>query len=312
MFKKLLFLALFIAACIFIERLCHQATDGFEITNIRSTLAPRPEWESAPVTVEERAELQAILAMSFHYLGKGAQSYVFLSEDGKYILKFFKFQHLRLPPLLHTLPLPGMLNEWREAKKTKKESELDKLFQSYRLAFDELKDESGLIFVHLNKSSMLNCKLSLVDRLNIAHKVDADQVEFVLQKRADLVLPSLQAHLAKHDLTSAKSLLGSLVDLVRTLDQKAINDRDSHFTKNFGFIDGRAVLIDCGSLAKKGPEDKLEVKAGALKKWLGAEYPQLLPCLENDLQKLTREEKEEEELTTEHTESTEKRTAGGI
>ncbi len=297
MFKKAIFLALFIAACILIERLCHQATDGFEVANIHSTLTPRPEWESAPISDEERAALQIILTTPFRYLGKGAQCYVFLSQDEKYILKFFKFQHLRLPALLHTIPLPNMLHNWREAKIIKKEAELTKLFQSYRLAFDELKDESGLIFVHLNKSDALNCEFSLVDRLNITHKIGADNLEFVLQKRADLVLPALQAQ--KNDLKQAQALLGSLVNLLHTLDQKAIYDRDPHLTKNFGFINDRAVLIDCGSLAKKNSEDKLEVKAGALKKWLWAEYPQLLPYLETDLHNLNREEL--------NTESTEKR-----
>lgn len=275
MYKRLFLLLIFIIAVIAAERLCHRITDGFEVANIRSALEPQAAWDTVALNQVEKDEIRTILAKPFYYLGKGAQSYVFASPDGKYVLKFFKFQHLRLPPFLDTIPLPDGLDDWRIAKQEKKQAELTKLFQSYKLAFDEVKDESGLIFLHLNKSSDLNCCLTLVDRLNIQHRLDADRLEFVLQKRANLVLPTLMAQQEK------KTLLESLAKLLHTLDQKGIYDRDSHLTKNFGFIGDQAVLIDCGSLAKKKPEDEPKIKAGALKKWLGAEDPELLPFFEN-------------------------------
>ena len=277
MYKRLFLLLIFIFAGVVIERLCHRVTDGFEVANIRSGLEPKAAWATVALNQNEKDEIRTILATPFTYLGKGAQSYVFASQDGKYVLKFFKFQHLRLPPFLNTIPLPHALDDWRRAKQEKKEAELTKLFQSYKLAFDEVKDESGLIFIHLNKSSDLNCRVALVDRLNIQHSVDADGLEFVLQKRASLVLPTLKAQQEK------KALLESLAKLLHTLDQKEIYDRDSHLTKNFGFIGDQAILIDCGSLAKKGAEDEPKIKAGTLKKWLGAEDPELLPFFENAL-----------------------------
>src|SRR5437868_3279127 len=69
-----------------VERFCHKQTDGFSIYNISSNLSFREEWEIP----QETTEAKIILAQPFYYLGKGAQSYVFESEDGNFVLKFFR------------------------------------------------------------------------------------------------------------------------------------------------------------------------------------------------------------------------------
>jgi hypothetical protein len=242
-----------------VGRLCHRVTDGFCIANIQSKQTPNPRWEISSDFPHE------ILKQKFHYSGKGAQSYVFVSEDGKFILKFFKFHHHRSP---------------------KKQQKLENLFEGYKIAFQELKEESGLLFVHLNKTSHLKTSITILDRLNIEHHLDADQTEFILQKRAELVLPTLKDFLEKRNLQGAKQALVSLVGLLQHLKQKGIEDFDPHLTKNFGFIEGKAVQIDCGNLVKTQNRVKTKEKGGSLKKWLAEESPELAESFQNLMQNL--------------------------
>ncbi len=252
--KDLLCAAVFVLSGLATERLCHRATDGFLIGHVLRTLPHNPEWET-----RRGDENLPILSQKFHYIDKGAQTYVLVSEDGKYILKLFKFQHL-----------------------CKKEHELNALFKSYKLAFDEAKEETGLLAVHLNPSSDLNGKISLVDRLGIVHKVDADSTHFILQKRAELILPKLQTLRDQGNLQAAKETLSSLLNLRKELERRGLYDGDAHLSKNYGFIESSAILLDCGNLSKNRSASKL--KAGALRSWLGKEWPELFAWFEEKLQ----------------------------
>lgn len=272
-FKKVLALFLTLLSGWAIERLCHKATDGFQISHIRST----EECHFGPGFETGKNE---ILSQKFHYLGKGAQSYVFVSEDGEYILKFFKFQHLSLPPLLKYLPLSGQLSALREEKMQRREMRKEQVFASYKLAFQELKEESGLILTHFSGTPALNCTITLLDRLNIKHIIQADEVEFVLQKRAELVLPTLKGYLKNGEMLKARDALSSLLNLAKLCFQKGVYDKDAHLTKNFGFIGNKAVLIDCGSLSRSSLEKAPKIKAGALEAWLSDESLELLKAFQ--------------------------------
>lgn len=250
--KNLLGIAIFAVSALAIERLCHKATDGFLIGHVQSNLPHRIEWET-----KRGEEELLILSQKFHYVGKGAQTYVLASEDAKYILKLFKFHHLG-----------------------SKQHELNALFQSYKLAFEEAKEETGLLAVHLNPSSDLKGKISLVDRLGIVHKIDADSTHFILQKRAELLLPTLQKLRVRGDLQDAKEALTSLLNLGRELEKRKLFDSDAHLTKNYGFIGKTPILLDCGNLSKESSLYKL--KAGALRSWLGKEWPELSAWFEKE------------------------------
>lgn len=172
--------------------------------------------------------------------------------------------------------MPGSLKTWIEEKRAKKAEEAEALLASYKLAFNTFKEESGLLFAHLDNSSSLNAQISIYDPLNIEHKIEADETTFILQKRADLVLPTLKSHLEKKELQAAKECLTSLVALARRCSEKGIYDRDPHLTKNFGFIENRALLIDCGSLSTERADQRESMKSGSLEQWLADESEELL------------------------------------
>ncbi len=218
-----------------IERFCHRQTDGFSITRISSDLSFHPEWE-----VE--GEIPSFFDQSFIYLGKGAQSFVFASQDGQYVLKLFQHYRMRPPPWA-SIPF---LRHYAQEKIKRREALLDHDFNSYVVAFQHLKEETGLIFLHLNKTDHLNKSLLLVDKIGISHLIDLDKVEFLVQKRAHLVYPTIQDALAQGDRVHVKQIIDSLIELFITRCCKGIFDKDPDFATNFGLCDRKAIQIGVG------------------------------------------------------------------
>ncbi|NGX39055.1 MAG: hypothetical protein KR126chlam1_00375 [Chlamydiae bacterium] len=246
---KLLLLALVIY---YVPKFCHKQTDGFMIGKIHSHLPFDPRWE---VEDSEEVNLSNLFSQPFTYLASGGQCYAFVSADEKYVVKFFKHHLRRLPFLVKHLPLPSSLAEKRADQLARRKKKLLRDFRSYKLAYEELKEETGLIFVHLNSTKDLNCSAVLIDKLGIRHTVNLDQVEFILQKKGTLALSYLDDLIHKGELEKAKEGVESLVNLVLSRCQKGIFDEDAKIHRNFGFVDGQAMLIDVGRL-KPDPRRK--------------------------------------------------------
>src|SRR5688572_10653905 len=83
-------------------------TDDFRIGNIIYPMDKREEWIFNESTDEE-FKISQILNQEYTYIGKGAQCYAFGSQDGKYVLKFFKFKHLKPSYLISLIPEIGPL-----------------------------------------------------------------------------------------------------------------------------------------------------------------------------------------------------------
>src|SRR5271156_5010255 len=94
--SRLIFLTLFVLSLYGLGRLYFRLTGGFTIANISSDFSFQPQWEVRPLLEGEQAEFDKATSQPFYYLGKGCQSYVFASQDGKYVIKFFKYQRYRL------------------------------------------------------------------------------------------------------------------------------------------------------------------------------------------------------------------------
>lgn len=86
-------------------RLYFRLTDDFRLGNITYDMPHHDEWDIPKLSDEERQRLDSILSQKFTYIGKGAQSYAFGSDDGKYVLKFFKFKHLTPHWFVEMFPL---------------------------------------------------------------------------------------------------------------------------------------------------------------------------------------------------------------
>jgi len=236
---RLILLALLIY---YTPKFCYDKTDGFTLLKIQSSDSIV---ETQPDAIPH---LEEIFSQRFSYLGAGGQCYVFASEDGEYVVKFFKHHLRRLHPLIRMLPLGGKWAKKREDQRLRRLAKLDRDYTSYQLAYDELSDECGLVAIHLQKTNNLKTHARIVDRLNIEHKVNLDKVHFLIQKRGTLALEHLSHLIQKNQIQEAKEAISSICDLILDRSTKGIYDEDAKIHRNFGFLGNQAFLIDVGRL----------------------------------------------------------------
>lgn len=292
MFKKSLGLIALVLFAVLAKKFCYRQTDGFALCKIVSDLSPKAEWAVPPLPPEEQKAILHLLDQPFHYLARGAQSFVFVSEDGQTVIKFFRIHRLRPPQWLNLLQLPFSLQPMKLGKLLRKQAELATDFQSYVIAYQEMKEETGLLYLHLNKTTDLHQKITIHDRLNIAYELDLDQTEFLVQKRATLVYPYIEALIQKGQLEAAQNSITNLVQLLHDRYKKGIFDKDPDLNTNFGFIDQCALQIDIGRFRNADSrEDSDEILriTDNFRQWLDKRSPQLSSHLLQEIETIRNE-----------------------
>lgn len=241
MVKYLLLICLFFGA----EKVCHKATDGFALTKLAQTFIP----------AEDLIPPREVFESHYSYLGKGGQCYVFASE--KYVLKFFRTPQLRILSLL--APFSSKFKE--------KENELKEVYQSCLIAKNYLKEETGLIGLHLNPSDQVEGTFRIFDKLKIEHLIDAKSYSWIIQKKAELV----QEHFLKCDAKEARSAYLRLMALIEAERKKGVVDSDANLSKNFGFVGETPIQIDIGRFSLG--TTRCKPKEEELYCWLKKQYP---------------------------------------
>lgn len=227
--RKFLFLPLLCLLCYF--PLTYFLADRFTPSHIASS---RQFAESSiPVT----QEVLAALSQKYHYLGSGSQTYAFVSEDARYVIKFFKHQRYRIASWLTALPLPAHLKEIYQRKALQKEEKLQNHLTSCRLAFQELQEETALLYLHLGKEPLLNKRVVFEDKLHRSFTLALDNYDFQLQRKVKPLPPTQEGFEAA-------------VALLERVFEKGIAQTDCAFQKNIGMSGSQAVFIDTGSFAK--------------------------------------------------------------
>ena len=282
----LFFLSFFIG----LDRLVHHESVQFSLDKIVTSQRFSPEWEIPKLSVEEKKVFDQILAQKFTYYNKGSQSYVFISEDKKFILKFLKQEKFRSKTWLSLLPLS--FNPYYQEHLAKKEK-CHSTFAACKTAFSELKNESGLIYVHLNRTHNLNKKVTIFDKNGKPHVVDMDKTCFYVQKHAQLIYSRISELMHDKDIDGAKRIISSVFTLIDFLGRKGVFDNDPILRKNFGLIDDVAVQIDIGKLRidplrQQTLAYKQEVGSitHSFKTWLEKNYPSLSDHFEHCLQEV--------------------------
>ena len=231
-------------------------------------------WNVHPLDEQEKEEIGKALSQKFTYASRGAQAFVFFSEDQNYVLKLFRKNRFEAPAWVHLLP---PFFHYKQKKIDSKAANLIKDFTSYQLAFDRLKQETGLVLVHLNASNSFQKTVSLVEGKKEL-TVELDRYDYILQKRGELVCPTIERFLERNDLTSAKTALRSLLEIFRTRLEKRIADPEPNIPKNFAFIGTTAVEIDIGRFSLD-PAKPPVIRAD-FKNWLKSKSPELLTYFE--------------------------------
>lgn len=287
---RILLLCSAIAIFYGLGRLYFQLTGGFTIANITSDFTFQPQWETRELAENEKTELEKALKQPYRYLGKGCQSYVFISQDGEFVIKFFKYQRFRLQTWLDYFPpLPAVV-KYKKEKRHHKWRKLDGFVQSWKIAFENLKDETGLVYVHLNKTNTLNKELTIYDKLGTQHTVNLDQMEFCVQHRADMLCDTLLTYKKNNDLKGAQEIIAKLFALIMSEYHRGFADNDHALMQNTGVVHGQPIHIDVGQFVQneqiKEPaiyNQELFTKTYKFKNWVNEEYPELYPFIEEQL-----------------------------
>jgi hypothetical protein len=158
---------------------------------------------------------------------KGGQSYVFFSQDGAYVLKFFKDQprpYLKWPAYL--------------AQKNKK---LARTLSGYTLFQQRCPEISASLLLHFEPTSS-PLPAILIDRCHISHSVDLSSYLFVLQERVvPLKKPS--------SLEEKQNILTQVSTLLQTVAKAHLKDHDPRLHLNLGYLGEQLVVTDPGRIA---------------------------------------------------------------
>jgi len=290
-----------------LQQLIEMKTRGFSLDRIQADdLSFQQNWETPPLSAEEEREVASLLSQSYRLIGSGSECFAFMSADGKAVIKFFKLDHIR-PVYLHRgllaedhsalagtvshhplteLSLPSPFDKGLKRILGIREFRISRTFNSLKLAYDGLKEETGILYLHLNPTAHLKQKITLYDGCGIAHEIDLDTTPFFLQRKAIPVEQHLAALKEASSDEEAKKSIHSLIDLMRIRCKKGYADRDI-LNRNLGFIGLKAIEIDSGSFFKNSAmrepwlyKQEIFYATLELKMWLKKHYPEMVSHLE--------------------------------
>ncbi|HSX13883.1 MAG TPA: hypothetical protein VLE96_05635 [Chlamydiales bacterium] len=268
--KKLLLLSFVCMFSLLIGQSLYFFRDGFSLRRLQS------DSSSDFGFIDE--ETHKILQQPFHYLGRGRQCFAFASEDGKYVLKCIRTDKFKVP--FWTQMFPRTYKNRKEKIAQKKQL----VFESFRIANEELKEQTGTIALHLGKSKSKQ-KIAIFDSLGIRHQIPLDNTLFILQYKRPLWSTVFQNSKCQEK----KQLLDTFIELVANRSKMGIINRDPHFLPNYGFENGKTYQIDIGDFRRdpdcnyqKAMRDSLS----PVQAWLAKTDPTMLNYLNERLKRL--------------------------
>lgn len=300
-----------------LQQLIELKTHGFCLQRILADDLPfQPQWQTPVLSLEEHSEVDRLLSQPYRMIGAGSECFAFVSEDGTAVIKFFKLDHTR-PVYFHRgilledhsesastlsnhpltqLSLPSPMDGWLKRFLGIREFRIQRTFSSIKLAYDALREETGLIYLHLNPTDEWQRKLTLYDACGIRHEVDLDDAKFFLQKRATPLVNHFAALQAQSARLEAEQSIDSLIALILGRCKKGFADRDI-INRNLGYIGTQAIEIDSGSFLKSPRmreswiyKQELFYATLELKNWLKKHYPEMVSYLEQKVTEVIKEE----------------------
>ncbi|NGX29129.1 MAG: hypothetical protein K940chlam1_01326 [Candidatus Anoxychlamydiales bacterium] len=275
---------------IFFVFLAIKRTDGFKEELITRYDQVDKQWEMNQEGAIEEAK--DVLSQDFHYLTRGRECFIFESQDKKYVLKFFDSSRYYTKYFFAdiTLPwfLPKYIDTYRFKHYNRRSRKLNFNLSSTKLAFDNLKDESALVYVHLNKSTSFKDKIKITNRYGKTYHLDPNNIFFILQKKCDIFY---RVYETTTDEKYKHYLIESFLEMVHNRTKKLIIDDDiGKKRRNWGLHNNKAVTIDIGrwyfdeKLATLEGYKKEMLKATKiLRKYLSENEPEKLDFVTNRL-----------------------------
>lgn len=238
-------------------------------------------WEisSSQSNESEKKYIHQILDQPFSYLDEGGQSYAFVSQDGRYVLKLFKE---RLTPSLFVRIWPSIafIDHYRNKHLAKREKKHLNAFIGHKLAYETIRQESALIYVQLNPSKESHL-VTITDRNKRPFAVDLKGLSFVIQEKGTMLKDALADLFSKGDIAGVERRIGQLFSLYLGEYAKGIYDLDRGIMHNIGCLEDRVFHLDVGKMVSDERikeeafyREDLAKMATKLKTWIHRRYPQ--------------------------------------
>lgn len=282
--KTAILFSLLIIGFFVMDKACHRGSSVLS-ERISGTLND-PRWEVSAPEREELKNIREILDQKFFAIGKGAQFHAFVSEDQNYVLKCIKFKKFDSSSWLAHIPIP---NPYRENYQNK-QKKLTGILKSCKTAYLGAKEETGILFLHLNQTHALFPKVSIEDSKGNSFLIDLDATAFIIQKKAELVFPRIERFMKAGETEKAKEAISEVFKCLVLLGEKYVCENDPIISKNFGFLeDGTAIQIDIGQFQiqphrKKQYKKELQQITASFRDWLNDNHPELCPHYDTVLQ----------------------------
>lgn len=259
-------------------KLWHWTRDGFKVSRISSKFISNEE------VSREFYENEAAFSQLYYYLGRGRQSYVFSSEDSRFVLKIPRLDRYEVPFWVKSIPF---FEAYQRAVFIDKEKRSQQFMKSLELTNEKLKEETGTLYVHSLRTSGLNKKVKIFDRMKRSYLIDLDQTCFILQEKKPLMWPIFKKHLKTQDQQGAKKMLRAFLAFLLSCERKGIANKDPTFLKNFSYEEGRVIQFDIGSFYEMGSEKPLRQalfeRLAPLRSWLQEQDAELFLWLDEEV-----------------------------
>ena len=265
--KRFLALSLLVSFFCLIPVSFKRLTCGFKLAKMRLEIPFRNDWEISLLLPKE--EVLSILSQPFSYLDRGAQCYVFESQDGRYVIKLFRYDQ-------------SLFFKKKKKKRLGFNLKIEKLFSACILAYTKAKDETGVLFLHLNPTKKEYPILQAKGPIGQSLKIPLDRYRFAIQKKVTLFEETLLRAYRLSDGESMKRCIDSLVVLLKSRANKGIRNSDPSLTRNFGFLGEQAFEIDFGNYSEEPFLKEKEVLryAKKLRCWLKDNAPEWVSYLD--------------------------------
>jgi hypothetical protein len=188
---------------------------------------------------------------------------------------------LRPSAFLDALPSVGPLKAYKEKQAARKERKLFGVFNSYKLAYDVDRNESGLIFIQLNSEQNPQRYVTVIDKIGIKHRIDLQYYPFILQYKGETLRGVLSKLLKEGNSEIATLRLKQILDLYASEYRQGIYDHDHGVMQNTGFIQDQPIHLDVGKLMRQEKmrdvhhaKKDAELVISKMKGWLDKHFPE--------------------------------------
>ena len=268
---RLLFAFLFISASLSTPFFFKK---GFKLPPVYEHIPPyNPNWEfSLP-----NLDIQNILHQKFSYFSNGNQSTVFLSEDGKYVLKLFRYTRSRFT-FLHKLK-----NAFKKNPKMDLMTKINKTLNAACLGCTDAKKFTQAIYCHLNLSKNQLPIVELDYKKSLYH-LPIDRYRFIIQRK---LTPFKEALIeVRNDSEQIENYMLSFATLLFERSCLNIRNSDPNLGPDFGFFNGEAVELDFGNYHRIEPSKARRIKEydnlmNRFEDWISAAMPEYLSMLKS-------------------------------